>query len=474
MIFSSLRIRLLLTMAVVVTVAVGTVAFFASRATTSEFRRSVQGILSIPNYSIETRIHAINKLLAQKSGDRDLWEDMQYLLEGMARTSRARFVLADLQGNVLADSLGELIGAQIDPKSSRPFAAFLIERKPVLAYLVPLEETGVEEVEARFITSVNRSLWVAIVSAGLVALALTLLLSRSLLGPISALTSAAQAMEKGDLSQRVAVKSGGEIGDLAQAFNAMADGLDRLEQLRRNMVTDVAHELRTPLSNVRGYLEAISDGVIQPSPENIASLHEEVMLLNRLVDDLQELALAEAGQINLVRQPVQVQEVVERAVQLIDPKAREKGLAVSVCLAEDLPPVDADARRFGQILRNLLNNALTNTPAGGEIRVSAKVNEGQVEVSVQDTGTGIAPEHLPFIFERFYRADRSRTRATGGAGLGLAIVKQLVEAQGGQVRIDSQVGKGTSVTFTALVAGEGRAYTVHPLPSPPAAQSIHH
>jgi signal transduction histidine kinase len=225
---------------------------------------------------------------------------------------------------------------------------------------------------------------------------------------------------------------------------------------------------------VRGYLEAISDGVIQPSPENIASLHEEVMLLNRLVDDLQELALAEAGQINLVRQPVQVQEVVERAVQLIDPKAREKGLAVSVCLAEDLPPVDADARRFGQILRNLLNNALTNTPAGGEIRVSAKVNEGQVEVSVQDTGTGIAPEHLPFIFERFYRADRSRTRATGGAGLGLAIVKQLVEAQGGQVRIDSQVGKGTSVTFTALVAGEGRAYTVHPLPSPPAAQSIHH
>ena len=466
--FSSLRVRLLLTMAVVVTVAVGTVALFASRATTSEFRRSVEGILSIPNYSIETRIHAINKLLAQKGGDRDLWEDMQYLLSGMARTSRARFVMADLEGNVLADSLGELVGTQIDPERSNPFAAFLIEREPVLAYLVPLEDTGLGSIEARFITSVNRSLLVAIFAAGLVALLLTLLLSRSLLGPIGALTSAAQAMEKGDLSQRVAVRARGEIGELAKAFNAMADGLARLEQLRRNMVTDVAHELRTPLSNVRGYLEALRDGVIQPTPETIASLHEEAMLLNRLVDDLQELALVEAGQINLVCQPVQVEEVVERAVQLLEPKAREKGLAVEVCLAEDLPPVEADAERMGQVIRNLLDNALTNTPAGGEIRVSARTSDGQVEVSVQDTGKGIAPEHLPYVFERFYRADQSRTRSTGGAGLGLAIVKRLVEAHGGQVWIDSQVGKGTTVTFTSPVSAGLPLDAGHPLPSQPA------
>jgi signal transduction histidine kinase len=450
--FSSLQIRLLLTMAVVVTVAVGTVAFFASRSTTSEFRRSVEGILSIRNYSIETRIHAINKLLAQKEGDRDLWEDMQYLLEGMARTSRARFVLADLQGYVLADSLQELVGTQIDSERSKPFAAFLIEKRPVLAYLVPLEESGLESIEARFITSVNRSLLVAILAAGLVALLLSLLFSRSLLRPIGALTSAARAMEKGDLSQRVSVRTSGEIGELARAFNAMADGLARLEQLRRNMVTDVAHELRTPLSNVRGYLEALRDGVIKPTPETIASLHEEAMLLNRLVDDLQELALVEAGQLNLVRQPVQVGEVVERAVQLLEPKARKKGLAVEVCLAKDLPPIEADAERLGQVIRNLLDNALTNTPPGGEIRVSARTSEDRVEVSVQDTGQGIAPEHLPYVFERFYRADQSRTRSTGGAGLGLAIVKQLVEAHGGQVWIESQPGIGTTVTFTSPVA----------------------
>jgi signal transduction histidine kinase len=364
---------------------------------------------------------------------------------------------------VLADSLEELVGTQIDPERSKPFAAFLIEGRPVLAYLAPLEDLGLEGIESRFISSVNRSLLVAIGTAGLVALFLTLLLSRSLLRPIGALTSAAQAMEKGDLSQRVAVETQGEIGELARAFNAMADGLARLEQLRRNMVTDIAHELRTPLSNVRGYLEALRDGVIQPTPETIASLHEEAMLLNRLVDDLQELALVEAGQLNLVRQPVQVGDVVERAVQLLEPNAREKGLGIELCLAEDLPVIEADAERLGQVIRNLLDNALTNTPAGGEIRVSARAHDGQVEVSVQDTGRGIAPEHLPYVFERFYRADQSRTRSTGGSGLGLAIVKQLVEAHGGQVWIESQPGKGTTVTFTSPVGVFLPSFAGHPL-----------
>ena len=451
--FNSLRFRLLLITVVVLVVAIGTVAFFASQSTSSQFRRSLQGILDYPNLSIETKITTINKLLRTRGGERNIWDELQVLLEGMERSSKARFVIAELDGTVVADSTGELIGEQINISLSRPFAAFLIEKTPVLAYIVPLEDYSLATIESQFNTSVNQSLLIAIAVAGLVGLLLTFFLSRSILRPVDELISAARAMEKGDLSQRVTVRSKGELGELANAFNAMAEGLTRLEQLRQNMVTDVAHELRTPLSNVRGYLEALRDGVVDPTPEMIASVYEEAMLLNRLVDDLQELALAEAGHLNLLRQPVNVQEVVEKAVQSLKAQAGEKGVSMAVDLPDDLPLVEADAERLGQVLRNLLKNAILNTPSGGEIAIRARTVDSQVEVSVEDNGLGISAEHLPYVFERFYRVDQSRARTTGGAGLGLAIVKQLVEAQGGQVEIDSQVNVGTRISFTSPIAG---------------------
>lgn len=450
--FSSLRVRLLTITIVVLIIAVGTVAFFASRSMTSQFRLSVQGILDYPSLNIDAKINAINKLLTTHSGDRPIWEDLQMLGEQLERTSHARFVFADLDGNVLSDSAGILIGEQINTNLSKPFAAFLIEKTPVLAYIVPLDDFNITAIEDQFISSVNRSLLIAIAVAGLVGLLLTLLLSQSILIPIDALTSASRAMEKGDLNQRVEVKSKDELGQLGKAFNSMAEGLNRLEQLRRNMVTDVAHELRTPLSNIRGYLEALRDGVVEPTPEAIASIHEEAMLLNRLVDDLQELALAEAGQLDLVRQPVDLREVVQKAVQSLNNQTSEKNVSIEVLLPDDLPLVEADAERMGQVLRNLINNAVINTPTGGEICIEARACDSQVAVSIKDNGVGISKEHLPFVFERFYRADRSRARLTGGAGLGLAIVKQLVEAQGGQVEINSQIDVGTTVTFTSPIA----------------------
>jgi signal transduction histidine kinase len=468
--FGSLRFRLLITFVLVLGVALGTVAIFASRTTTSEFRRSVEVILDYPSYDTEKKINAINKFISESkrtetgstttgsdpvpgAAERDTWVGVQDLLEGMARTSNARFIMADLDGNVLADSQGEeATWTRINTKQSKPFAAFLIEGIPVLAYAVPIVETGLQTIEDSFISSVNRSLLIAIGAAGLVALLLTLLLSQSITGPIAELTSAAKQMEKGDLSQRVDVKTSGEIGELGHAFNAMADGLERLEQLRRNMVTDVAHELRTPLSNIRGYLEAIRDGMVEPTPETISSLYEEAMLLNRLIEDLQELALAEAGQLRLERQPIHIGDVLEKAVVLVDGQARKKGVTVEMEVPADLPVVEADAGRMVQVMRNLLNNAVTATPPGGVIRVTAREVDSKVEVCVQDNGTGIDPEHMPFIFERFYRPDKSRARKTGGAGLGLAIVKQLVEAHGGEIGIQSEVGKGTTVTFTSPVA----------------------
>jgi signal transduction histidine kinase len=450
--FNSLRFRLFSITIIVLVVAVGTVAFFASQSTSSEFRRSLQGILDYPSLNIETKIAVINKLIATRGGERTIWEELQVMLEGMERSSHARYVIAELDGRVIADSGGELIGDRINTELSKPFAAFLIEKKPVLAYIVPLETFSLVTIESEFNTSVNRSLIFAIALAGMVGLLLTFFLSRSILKPVDELIKAARAMEKGDLSQRVSVGGKGELGELAHAFNAMAEGLTRLEKLRQNMVTDVAHELRTPLSNVRGYLEALRDGVVEPTPETIASVYEEAMLLNRLVDDLQELAMAEAGQLKLVPQPVDIRDVIDKAVLSLKSQAIEKEVNLGTDLQDDLPLVEADPERLGQVLRNLVRNSLVNTPPGGEITIQARTVDSQVEVSVQDNGMGISAEHLPYVFERFYRADQSRARSTGGAGLGLAIVKQLVEAQGGQVAIDSQVDAGTRVSFTSPIA----------------------
>jgi two-component system sensor histidine kinase BaeS len=219
------------------------------------------------------------------------------------------------------------------------------------------------------------------------------------------------------------------------------------------MVSDVAHELRTPLSNIRGYLEAVQDGMIEPKPEVIGSLHEEAMLLNRLVDDLQELSLAEAGQLRLERRQVAPSDVVNKAAEAARAQATSKGIALQVDLPADLPLVDVDHQRIGQVLGNLLSNALTHTPSGGKVVIAARARQSEAEFSVSDTGEGIPPEHLPYVFERFYRADKSRSRATGGTGLGLSIAKQLVEAHGGQITVESQVGQGTTFTFTLPMAG---------------------
>ncbi|MFB0545796.1 MAG: sensor histidine kinase, partial [Anaerolineae bacterium] len=206
----------------------------------------------------------------------------------------------------------------------------------------------------------------------------------------------------------------------------------------------------------------------EPERRIIDSLYEEAMLLSHLVDDLQDLALAEAGQLRLERRPVVVADVVDRAVEAVRPRAEAKEMALQVDLPADLPLVDVDPQRVGQVLRNLLDNALTHTPPGGEIAIAAHAacpeprgalslskgrRSGQwVEVSVRDTGVGIDAEHLPYIFERFYRANKSRSRATGGTGLGLAITRQLIEAHGGRIEVESEIGQGMQFTFTLPVA----------------------
>jgi signal transduction histidine kinase len=453
--FNSLRARLLATLLIVLIVALGTIAFYISRTTTSEFERSLSSILRYRDPRLDTKINNIQKTITLNRGERGIWDTLQAQIEQIQSSSQIRIVMTDLAGVVYADSAGKLSGAELNTKVSKPFAAFLVEKTPILAYYEPLNAPNIGDIQGRFTTSVNRSLLLAVIAAGSVTLLLTVLLSASILRPISALTSAAHKMERGDLSQRVDVKTRGELGELALAFNAMADGLDRLEQLRRNMVTDVAHELRTPLSNIRGYLEALRDEMLEPTPQVISLLHEEAMGLNHLVDELQELALAEAGQLHMERRPVEIAETVHKAINTVNQQASMKGVTINATIADDLPPAYSDPERLHQILRNLLDNAITYTPTNHQITVNVQQSNDSIEFSIADTGSGIAPEHLPYIFERFYRADKSRTRATGGAGLGLAIVKQLVEALGGQVHVESTPGKGTEVSFTTPIVTSG-------------------
>jgi signal transduction histidine kinase len=288
----------------------------------------------------------------------------------------------------------------------------------------------------------------AVIGTGLVALLLTLAFSRRIVRPIESLTAAVRSLETGDLKQRVKAESKDEIGVLAHAFNSMTEKLARNEELRRNMVSDIAHELRTPLTNIRCQLEILQDGLAKPEPAVIDSLHDETMFLAQLVDDLQELTLADAGQLSLARQPMNINEQIIATVNALQPVARNHEISIKTNIGDGLPLINADSRRIGQVLRNLLNNALAHTGCGGEVRIHSLRDGTNIEVSVSDTGEGIADEHLPFVFERFYRTDASRNRKTGGAGLGLAIVKQLVLAHGGKISATSKIGNGSTFTFT--------------------------
>lgn len=496
------RARLLLMVTVVVAAAMAALVLSSRRVTRAEFRQFVSRLeaeVEAPEVSgLNRELDRLGAAL-QESLDRDGdWRSATALLDAARQTLDGRDALLVVDGrDVVAATDESLLRASVSATEQRlairnwnrgsgddlddQEVNFIGPRRVIrgsgagragILYVLPplegeLRDPRIGEVvdEIDFLGSIDRWLLALVAVVGLLAFGAAILVSSRIVGPIEKLTEASRRMGGGDLSHRVRVDGSDELAQLAGAFNAMAASLEHNEKLRRDMVSDVAHELRTPLTNLRAQLESVQDGLVTPSPELVASLHEEALLLGRLVDDLQELALADAGQLGLDVEDVDLRAEIERLAEGLRGRrdASESGgelsLSVAVDLDPQLPPVRADRQRLRQVLTNLVDNAVRH--GGGEISIGARRGEpprnalsqppastaGFVLIAVTDDGPGIEARRVDDVFERFYRTDPSRQRSTGGAGLGLAIVRQLVEAQGGCVWAHSRPGSGSTFGF---------------------------
>ncbi|GFE61776.1 cell wall metabolism sensor histidine kinase WalK [Geobacter sp. AOG2] len=335
---------------------------------------------------------------------------------------------------------------------------FAVDQLAADYFTVLMKQYHIDPVDSHrmFLTAIHRYLIWASLAALALALILNFLLTRKLLRPLFQMSAITRQVAKGNYTERVDVVSSDEVGQLARSFNQMADSLEKIERLRKNMVADIAHELRTPLTNLRGCMEAMSDGVIPASRETFTILENESMRLVRLVEDLQQLARADAARAYLDRQEISLHLQLHQIVDLYQPNFREKEIAVEWRLEPGSEMVTADRDKLLQAIRNLVDNAWKYTPAHGTVTISTSRTADGIKTVVANRCGGIDEKSLPFIFERFFRAERSRSRNDGGAGIGLAIVKELIEAHGGHVGAESDTA-WTRVWFTL-------PSPVHPLP----------
>jgi signal transduction histidine kinase len=309
-------------------------------------------------------------------------------------------------------------------------------------------------------TGFLQSVWWQFLLVGAVAATVSLivarLMARGMTQPLRDMASAARRMETGDYSVRVQTRSRDEVGRLAAAFNRMSGELEGLEQSRRDLVANVSHELKTPIAAIRAHLENLLDGVEQPDPATLEVMLAQVERLGRLVDQLLDLSRLESGEVPLRLEALPLRPIVDQLISEIAVALPGRGVTVRNDVSSDLPALSADRERLHQVLFNLVENAVRFTPDGGEVTLSARRENGSIEIAVADTGTGIPPEHLPRLFERFYRADPARARGDGGTGIGLAIARSVVEAHGGTIRAESEPGRGSVFTFDLPAANGGR------------------
>jgi len=402
----------------------------------------------------QAQAERLAQALAPWYRDTGTWEGLRIQLGGpgghmMMRRWPERVLVMDARGRLVFDSGGG------PPPTPAMLERWLRQGQPILVdgrtvgtvAVQGAVEAGMRTLEAIFTRSVRS----AMITGGLLAAAVAAVLGAYLAGRISGrlriFQQAAASIAGRDLAVRVPEDGDDELAALGRAFNLMAGNLQESEKARRNLVADVTHELRTPLSILRGGLESLQDGVIAASPEVVSSLADEALRLSHLVSDLQDLNLAEAGHLPLDLGRVDVGELVEGALSPLRIEAQLRMLRLESRLPSGLPAVQADARRTQQVLMNILTNAIKYTPAGGTITIAARVGAGRVAISVTDDGPGIDTGELRHIFNRFYRGDRARSRAEGGTGLGLSIARGYVEAQGGSIWAENVPPRGARFTF---------------------------
>ena len=383
--------------------------------------------------------------LHRRNGNWD--EAADFFQHHVRRWFRPAPALLDADGRVVVQGAGFNVGEEVPPDQLRAAIPLMGKSGRVGWVLYPAGRAPVlDPDEQRLIVRLRNALlgWAA--GGTVVAIALGVVLATRLTRPVRALTEAARAVAAGKYDSAVVVPASGELGDLARSFNQMGASLASAQEQRRRLSADIAHDLRTPLSIILGHTEALTDGLLPPTAATFAVLHEEAQRLDRLIEDLRTLSLAESGSMRLDLSAVEPQALLQRTVNAHLPQARQRDVDLQVGSGAMVPPVRMDADKIARVLDNLVDNALRHTPAGGRVLLGAEMQGSGVRFTVGDTGPGVAAADLAHIFERFYRGDGARGR--GGSGLGLAIARSLVELHGGTIGASSVPGVGTTIHFS--------------------------
>lgn len=362
------------------------------------------------------------------------------------RGGEPSFFITDANGAVIVPDMMHPIGWQVKDDDTQNGAPIVADGKTV-GLLFISDPMMRSPVDYAFLNNLYRSIFISAIGTTLLALLIGVLLSRSITRPVRELTQAARKMTGGALGEQVPVRSRDEIGELAQTFNKMSGDLSQSFNLRKQMTADIAHELRTPLSLILGHAEGVKDGVLKPTRENFEIIREEAERLERLVNDLRTLSLADAGELSVEFQPVNVNDLMSRIHAHHLTLFEQKRVTLNIELDPGILTANLDPSRFAQVLNNILDNARRHTPAGGNVEMKTQLAENRIQLSVKDSGEGVTPEEATHIFDRFYRADESRARNDGGSGLGLAIAKSIVEMHKGKIWAESEKGRGLKVVI---------------------------